>query len=102
MTCYEILPHDLAREISRYLHKSYYDVVLIELKEMTRLVPNCFDNYHLLIHTAGERHTLSLIPYTIIVNDYCICIPRWAFWPVPSTYVFLSKKHFEGKMSSMP
>ena len=54
MNSFLILPEDLKKEIHKYLHKQYYDVILVELLDMTRPVythftyPHYFPDYSIV------------------------------------------------------
>ena len=88
-----IFPEDLRKEVSRFLHKKCFDVVLEELLLVTeRLVD-------IPIFTKNCEITLLLIHRT----------PRWAYlYRVSDGYerniynILKLKKKREGKMQSLP
>jgi len=88
------LPNDLKKEVARYLHKKYFDVVLDELLLVTEYV-------------SFYEHNRYATKITLISfgNSYNIR-SRW-IWSVPYSddpirNILFERKRCSGKMASLP
>jgi len=92
MSCWSLVPEDLKREISRFLHKKYLDVVMVELVSSTECIS--FYGYN---------------QYETKLAVVCYCyVPRWV-WIYPDFYnklnthnILFERKRCSGKMQSLP
>ena len=86
-----LLPEDLKREMSRYLHKLYYDVVLNELLLMTEFIRKYFDIVYRALNPIPGVSPMKIVPSkmhldmktgNVWYNDddtHTVSIARWRF-----------------------
>ena len=81
-----MFPEDLKREVSRYLHKKYYEVVLEELVLMTQNITLYLDllhtDYPVVFVARKERFSLTngLGPWFSNTNDLLmVTVARWDY-----------------------
>ena len=84
MSLFSLLPEDLKRETSRYLHKKYYEIVLDELIVMTMFIKHDLNVFTLSVKEgiiAVKAYTDITTGYRwIYYHDYPrIALPRWDF-----------------------
>ena len=104
MNSFLILPEDINREIYKYLHKQYYDVLLVELLDMTCILYRTLNNGWLL---EGEPYVITNVPCCHFLNipfvDVRILVPRWLILPGKfESNILVRKKHLQGKMIALP
>jgi len=90
-SCWQIIPEDLKRETSRFLHRKYFEVVMRELCLVTTLIR--------IGNPDPEETEFSIVIYRHV--------PRWA-WITPSRKkprirnILFERKRCSGKMASLP
>ena len=93
MNSFLILPEDLKKEIHKYLHKQYYDVILVELLDMTRPVythftyPHYFPDYSI----SAREFCPTVVPYGGLISVIRWCVMS-TMLPPPNSNVFILKK----------
>jgi len=80
MTLFLLLPQDLKREASRYLHKKYYDVVLDELLLFTERLHYCLNERHYL-RPKGCIKICARVAQGFLINEN-VLVARWDILPV--------------------
>jgi len=95
MNC--LLSSNLKREISRFIHKKYYDVVLVELLDMTQQLPGLFDHYS---HgMKPDRYRYHKMKVRVSIGEDNVFVPRWYCLPYGLLFrennIISFKKYFE-------
>jgi|SRR5271154_7053645 len=88
----EMLPGDLKKEVSRYLFKKYYDVVLDELLLVTKPM---FDNIDICSHNGCCKPAVEISPPTRDMG--CVRWIRTSFYPIYKN-IRDAKKHSENSV----